>query len=545
MKWFVDLSTRSKLIIGFGVLIAFMMVVISVAVWGLSVIQKSQKQIFAEEFANTADLTLLKAKQSDIRMALLTMISVPDLASKEHWHQYIKKTADEINAINQKLFVRNKNEPRIMLRLEELNTVRLAFKQTRDAELIPLIYAGKDKEARRLALGIQAERFGKMDSITMTLVSEAEEHARQHINESDRKADRTHTLFMIIGAVAILLSGIIAFYLNHIIAKPLRKISDIAVRVGSGDLAISGLLTDRHDEVGKLAQVFNAMVRKLIDEMREITEAVNVLATTSTQIAATVSQLASGTEQTAIAVSETTTTVEEIKQTANVSTQKARHVSDLAQNTLQVSQRGSGLVSETMDGIGRIQEQMEYIAETIVKLSEHNQAIGEIIAAVDDISEQSNLLAVNASIEATKAGEYGKGFVVVAQEIKNLAEQSKQATKQVRMILNDIQKASSAAVMATEKGSKAVEATVKQSIGTGDSIQELSKSIGEASQAVMQISASSQQQLVGLDQVVLAMASIKQATSQNSAGTKQVEMTVKSLQDLGQKLKALIEHYRL
>lgn len=545
MKWFVDLSTRSKLIIGFGILIALMMIVIFVANRGIAVIQKSQKQIFTEEFANSADLTLLKARQSDIRMALLTMMSMPDRASKEYWHQYIRKTTDEINAINQRLFDRNKNEPRIMLKLEELNTVRLAFKQTRDTELIPLIYAGKDKEARRLALGIQAERFDKMDSITMTLVREAEEHARQHINESDQRTGRTLTLFMIIGAIAILLSGIIAFYLNHIIAKPLKKISDIAVRVGSGDLAINSLFTDRHDEVGKLAHVFNAMVKKLIEEMREIMEAVNVLASTSTQIAATVSQLAAGTEQTAVAVSETTTTVEEVKQTANVSTQKARHVSDLAQNTLQVSQRGSSLVNETMDGIGRIQEQMEYIAETIVKLSEHNQAIGEIIAAVDDISEQSNLLAVNASIEATKAGEYGKGFVVVAQEIKNLAEQSKQATKQVRMILNDIQKASSTAVMATEKGSKAVEATVKQSIGTGDSIQELSKSIAEASQAVMQIAASSQQQLIGLDQVGLAMASIKQAASQNSAGTKQVEMTVKNLQDLGQKLKALIEHYRL
>ncbi|MEK6672152.1 MAG: methyl-accepting chemotaxis protein [Nitrospirota bacterium] len=492
MKWFVDLSTRSKLIIGFGILIALMMIVIFVANRGIAVIQKSQKQLFSEELANTADLTLLKARQSDIRMALLTMVSMPDRASKEYWHQYIRKTADEINGINQRLFDRNKNEPRMMLRLEELNTVRVAFKQTRDTELIPLIYAGKDKEAKRLALGIQAERFDKMDSIAMTLVREAEENG-----------------------------------------------------VGSGDLAVNSLFTDRHDEVGKLAHVFNTMVKKLIEEMREVTEAVNVLASTSTQIAATVSQLAAGTEQTAVAVSETTTTVEEIKQTANVSAQKARHVSDLAQNTLQVSQRGSSLVNETMDGIGRIQEQMEYIAETIVKLSDHNQAIGEIIAAVDDISEQSNLLAVNASIEATKAGEYGKGFVVVAQEIKNLAEQSKQATKQVRMILNDIQKASSAAVMATEKGSKAVEATVKQSIGTGDSIQELSRSIAEASQAVMQIAASSQQELVGLDQVGLAMASIKQATSQNSASTKQVEMTVKNLQDLGQKLKALIEHYRL
>ena len=97
----------------------------------------------------------------------------------------------------------------------------------------------------------------------------------------------------------------------------------------------------------------------------------------------------------------------------------------------------------------RIREQMEAIAESMVRLSEQGQAIGQIIATVEDLAAQSNLLAVNASIEAAKAGEHGKGFGVVAQEVKSLAEQSKQATNQVRTILSDIQKATTAAVMAT------------------------------------------------------------------------------------------------
>jgi methyl-accepting chemotaxis protein len=180
-----------------------------------------------------------------------------------------------------------------------------------------------------------------------------------------------------------------------------------------------------------------------------------------------------------------------------------------------------------------------------VKLAEHNQAIGEIIAAVDDIAEQANLLAVNASIEASKAGEHGKGFMIVAQEIKSMSELSKQATKQVRSILNDIQKSSSAAVMATERGSKAVEATVRQSSGTGEAIQALASSIGEASQAVIQIAASNQQQLIGMDQVAVAMNNIKQATTQNAASTKQVEITIRNLQEIGGKLKEMVRHYKV
>jgi methyl-accepting chemotaxis protein len=109
-----------------------------------------------------------------------------------------------------------------------------------------------------------------------------------------------------------------------------------------------------------------------------------------------------------------------------------------------------------------IHDQMESVAASILHLSEQSQAIGEIIATVTDLAERSNLLAVNAAIEAAKADEQGKGFAVVAQEVKSLAEQSKQATAQVRTILNDIQTAMSAAVMATEQGSKAVDAGVKQ-----------------------------------------------------------------------------------
>jgi methyl-accepting chemotaxis protein len=193
----------------------------------------------------------------------------------------------------------------------------------------------------------------------------------------------------------------------------------------------------------------------------------------------------------------------------------------------------------------RINEQMESIAGSVVRLSEQGQTIGEIIATVNDLAEQSNLLAVNAAIEATRAGEYGKGFAVVAQEVKSLAEQSRRATTQVRTILMEVQKATSAAVMSTEQGTKAVAAGVKQAAGAGESIRALSASVGEAAQAATQIAASSQQQLVGMDQIASAIANIRQATTQNMAGNKQLETSARSLQELGGQLKVLVERQRV
>ncbi len=174
-------------------------------------------------------------------------------------------------------------------------------------------------------------------------------------------------------------------------------------------------------------------------------------------------------------------------------------------------------------------------------LSEQTQTIGGIIATVNDVAEQSNLLAVNASIEAAKAGEQGKGFAVVAQEVRNLAEQSKEATVQVRVILSDIQKAVNAAVMATEQGTKSVEAGVKQTTEAGESIRMLANSIVESSQSATQIAASSQQQLVGMDQIASAMENIKQATSQNVSGIKQAEQAIKNLAELAEQLSSMIE----
>lgn len=273
---------------------------------------------------------------------------------------------------------------------------------------------------------------------------------------------------------------------------------------------------------------------------RELRESIVQLSASSAEILATTTQVASGAAETAAAVSETTATVEEVKQTAQLANQKARYVSDSAQKASDVSQSGRKSVEEAIHGMRRIQEQMESIAESIVQLSEQSHAIGEIIATVNDLAEQSNLLAVNAAIEATRAGEQGKSFGVVAQEIRSLAEQSRQATGQVRTILGDIQKATNAAVLATEQGNKAVEAGVKQSTETDEAIRMLSASINEAAQAATQIAASSQQQMVGMDQVVLAMNNIKQASEQNVAGTRQAELAAQSLYEMGGRLSALV-----
>lgn len=333
--------------------------------------------------------------------------------------------------------------------------------------------------------------------------------------------------------------------LGHALAGMLANLQDkaaVAQQIAAGDLTVTVRQQSEQDVFGR---AFAGMVGNLRELNRELAESANVLAGAASEILASTTQIAAGAEQTASSVSETSTTVEEVKQTAQVSSQKARQVSDSAQQSAIVSQGGRQAVDEVVDGMQRIHEQMGEIAESIVRLSEQTQAIGEIIATVNDLAEQSNLLAVNAAIEAAKAGEHGKGFAVVAHEVRSLAVQSKEATAQVRMILNDIQKATNAAVMATEQGSKAVEAGERQSGEAGEAIRLLSDSIAEAANASTQIAVSSHQQMVGMEQVAQAMENIKEASILSVTSTRQAEQSAQGLHELGQKLKGLVEQFKL
>ena len=344
---------------------------------------------------------------------------------------------------------------------------------------------------------------------------------------------------------AIILLAVVGFMISQNIAKPLAVLSAMVSRITAGDLSINISPDERSDEIGVLTQAFRQMTENLRSSIMSITEGVALLGSSASEILAATTQSASGTAENIVAISETTTTVEEVRQAAQLSSQKAKGVSESSQKLANISQTGQKSVEETTAEINRIRIQMESIAKTIVSLSEQSQNIGGIIASVTDIADQSNLLAVNAGIEAAKAGDQGKGFAVVAQEIRSLAEQSKQATVEVRRILNDVQKSTNMAVMVTEQGSKAVESGVKQAMQAGEVIKALSDATSEAVQASMQIVASSQQQVIGMDQIGKAMENINQATSENAAGIKQTETAAKSINELGQKLKQLVAKYKI
>lgn len=326
----------------------------------------------------------------------------------------------------------------------------------------------------------------------------------------------------------------------------LREYTEALDKVAAGDLRTR--LNVPRDAGGSvegrmlvhLGEATNRMIDTMQNVVKDFSGALTQLETNTQAILdATSRQIKMGNEQDAV-VTETTATVNEVRATVTETAERAQSVAETAQISVDISRTGIESVQETVDGMEMIRRRVEDIADNILVLSEHTQQIGEIIATVNNLADQSRMLALNASVEAARAGEEGKGFAVVAMEVRNLADQNRDATIQVREILGEIQRATNSAVMVTEEGSKGVDSGQQRVNKAGDAINDLSNAIEEAAMAAMQIAASTRQQTIGMDQLTDAMRTIKHATTEVVSSTMQVEANVQRLREAAKRVNTVL-----
>ncbi|HSI38638.1 MAG TPA: CHASE3 domain-containing protein [Methylotenera sp.] len=575
MKW----NVGTKIGVGFGLTVAILMIV------GVITYRSTTQLVSASEWRQHTyevlnHLAELESLAVDMQNGVRGYAITGDQQYLEPYQAALLRTDKTIQEIRE-ITKDNPHQQGRLDAIEPLVKSRLDFsKETVDVIRVKGSKAGIEI----IKTGKGATLTNEIRNVVDEMASEEQDLLTERAEAADNNAKNAKKAIVLGTLAALLFAALAGVIITRNIARPLQDLTVVAEQITAGDLRVNVSSNNRSDEVGVLMRTFdrmtqslrtmagaaeqiakgdlresikpqspedvlgNAFARMSEDLRAQITglmDGANVLGSSASEIVASTAQLAASASESAAAVSETTTTVEEVRQTAQVASQKAKLVADSSQKATQSSQSGRKSIEDVSAGMERIRQQMDAIAASMMRLSEQSQAIGQIMASVEDLAAQSNLLAVNASIEAAKAGDHGKGFAVVAQEVKSLAEQSRQATSQVRTILGDIQKATAAAVMVTEQGSKAVEAGTRQTELAGTAIQTLVGSVMESAQAATQIAASSQQQLVGVDQVAGAMESIKQASVQNVASAQQLETAARNLNELGQKLKQMVERYKV
>ncbi len=317
--------------------------------------------------------------------------------------------------------------------------------------------------------------------------------------------------------------------------------------VAQGNLTMRVPIYERSqdDPFAELGRSLNETIANLQRIASQVREGAENLSSASAEILTTTTQQAAGTAEQSAAIAQTSSTIDEVRAIAQQTAQRAAGVVGAARRTAEVSQAGQQAVADTISSMGSVKRKVETIAGGILALSEQAQAIGAIVSAVGDIAAQSNMLALNAAVEAARAGEAGHGFAVVASEVRALAEQSRQATIQVKEILTEIQRGVNTAVMLTEEGMKGADAGVRVAGKAGEALQRLADSVTESAQAAQQIAAAAEQQVTGMEQIAQAMHNIQQAASQGVAGTRQIEHAAQRLNELAGELRQRVELYRL
>jgi len=273
---------------------------------------------------------------------------------------------------------------------------------------------------------------------------------------------------------------------------------------------------------------------------RQIGTAVGQVQSSSSELQAAATQQASGAKEQASAMNEISTTISELVASSRQIADSAQRVAQIAEQTAAAARNGEGTVEKGQDSASGIRRQVDLVVNHMLELGKKSQEIGAVLEIVSELAEQTNILAINATIEATGAGETGRRFAVVADEIRKLADRVANSTKEIRALIDDVRGAVNTTVMATEGSAKAVDAGARQFADVAVAFKQIAALVGTTTDAAREIELSTKQQATAAEQVRVAVADVAQATHETEASTGQTLQTASQLAGLSRELLRLI-----
>lgn len=400
---------------------------------------------------------------------------------------------------------------------------------------LKLLIAGAEKIIRgdynttvkvnsRDELGLLADTFNamvsKINSSNNELLAE-----KQKIEERDKEAIR--------------ISEGQKKYLNNNIEKILSEMGKFA----KGDLSVS-LKVENDDEIGKLFNGFNMSVDNIKNIMQKIGDAIEATASASNQISSSSEEMAAGAQEQSSQTSEVASAVEQMTKTIMETTKHASQATESARSAGVIAKEGGSVVNETIAGMNQIADVVKKSAETVQELGKGSDHIGQIIQVIDDIADQTNLLALNAAIEAARAGEQGRGFAVVADEVRKLAERTTKATKEIATMIKQIQKDTLQAVESMQQGTNEVEKGKALARRAGSALEQIINGSQDVVNKVTQVAAASEEQASAAEQISRNIDGINNVTQETAQGIQQIAKASEDLSNLTVQLQDMISMFK-
>jgi methyl-accepting chemotaxis protein len=328
------------------------------------------------------------------------------------------------------------------------------------------------------------------------------------------------------------------------VIKPVQEGSNTLAVMATGDLRARMKGAYRGD-LQLIKESINTVGNSLEEAMRKVSEAVSATASASSQISSSTEEMAAGAQEQTSQAGEVASAVEEMTSTILENSKNAGVAADTAKQAKEAALQGGTVVGETVDGMKRIADVVNKSAQTVKELGKSSDQIGEIIGVIDDIADQTNLLALNAAIEAARAGEQGRGFAVVADEVRKLAERTTKATKEIAGMIKKIQADTTGAVASMEEGTNEVERGIRLADKAGMSLQEIVGVSQKVTDMVTQIAAASAQQSKASEEISNNVEAISKVTGETAQGTQQIARAAEDLNRLTDNLQQLISTFKL
>ncbi len=570
-----NLKVRSKMLISLVVSVGFMLLIGLVGVFGLKTQQSHVNSFFNENYpAQTAILGYLN-KVEAARAALVTMLANGNKAKIDVLDGYVagkgsdiatlklvvsgaKADPAKLDPLKERIAVTTREAAEFLdgiinspysdegmkKQASEIKEVWSAFVKTRDGELVPLIYEGRIDEANKIGLGIQAERYKKFTSLAQEFNESEGKEADAAMKAIGASEKRIVIWLIIVVIIAVLFGTVLTLIVDGNISGRIGHVLAASELMSNGHLGKKADVSG-NDEIGKLAASFNSMSQNIRDVIRDISQAADQIASASEELSSTAEQMSRGmqiqttqTSQIASAMEEMSATVLEVAKNAQGATSSAKEATSTAQ-------KGGDVVDKTVNGMQRIAATVQESARTIGELGKSSDQIGEIVTVIYDIADQTNLLALNAAIEAARAGEQGRGFAVVADEVRKLAERTTKATKEIATMIKNIQKETEGAVAVMEAGTRQVNEGVDLASQAGAALRNIIAAVDKVNDMITQIAGATEEQSSAAEEISSSIEGIASVTKEAASGSQQTTAAGQDLARMATKLQAMVKQFKI